>query len=218
MAASTSGTDWFTVSTMPIERPCATRRQAHCRKTSGPAHTVSCGTRPTLRSRSWGSTWTRLDSVIGVSGWCRMELSPSGVSPTKDGPGTRCVRWGNAGVTGTNAAPSQLARASATGPDVPAGVRSKVEQILAEASRALCPQPLRRIQRGPEIAWSTGDVRLERDHDRVDAIDGLVWDADALDDACRGLDQVVGQVGGTCEIVGDAAKNEGSLMVTWTKG
>jgi hypothetical protein len=72
-----------------------------------------------------------LASVIGVSGWSRMPLSESSTSPTKRWP-LKTVRAlsGNAGVAIVKSQPSSSISASSTGPMLPRGVESKVEQTL----------------------------------------------------------------------------------------
>ena len=68
---------------------------------------------------------------MGVSGWSFMPLSDSSRSPTKRWP-LNTVRWlsGKAGVAMVKSQPSASISASVTGPMLPAGVLSKVEQYL----------------------------------------------------------------------------------------
>ena len=68
---------------------------------------------------------------MGVSGWWRMPLSLSNCGPTNRWPWytVRPVS-GKAGQTGDSSAPSVVISASATGPMLPWGVESKVEQTL----------------------------------------------------------------------------------------
>ena len=77
------------------------------------------------------STRAMLASVIGVSGWWRIDDSESRSSPTKRWP-RYMVRpcSGDAGQIRVMVSPSASSRASATGPMLPSSVESKVEQYL----------------------------------------------------------------------------------------
>ena len=68
---------------------------------------------------------------MGVSGWCCMPDSLSSTSPTNKYP-LNTVRplSGKAGVAMVKLVPSAAIRASVTGPMLPSGVLSKVEQYL----------------------------------------------------------------------------------------
>jgi hypothetical protein len=73
-----------------------------------------------------------LASVIGVSGWWRMPLSDSSWSATNRWPRNTVRPFsGKAGQAMAKLRPQRLQpSASATGPMLPAGVESKVEQYL----------------------------------------------------------------------------------------
>jgi hypothetical protein len=119
-------------SAMPKRTPCPCSSAMRSRTAASPRATLRCSIRPTRSRRHCAcSTRTRLASVIGVSGCCRIGLSDSSRSPTNRWP-LNTVRpfSGKAGVTMAKSAASSASSASATGPMLPCGVESKVEQTL----------------------------------------------------------------------------------------
>ena len=114
-------------------RPRRAARRCASRIAAAPAATTPWSISPTLASCICAcSTRTRLASVIGVSGWFRMPLSDSSTSPTKRWP-LKTVRpfSGKAGHGDREVGQSIASiSASVTGPMLPRGVESKVEQYL----------------------------------------------------------------------------------------
>lgn len=63
--------------------PCAASSSIRALTASTPSRTVSSGTSPLLREDCASMSRMRFASVMGVSGWLRMEVSCSSLSPTK---------------------------------------------------------------------------------------------------------------------------------------
>src|SRR3954469_8404296 len=123
---------------------------------------------PTTRAKTWPTServcrrsQRRMSaSVIGVNGWCCIPDSLSRRSPTKRCP-WKTVRpiAGKAGQATTPLTPSASARASATGPMLPSGVESKVEQYLNTTCRHPCAFSQCNASSEAATASSTGTDR-----------------------------------------------------------
>ena len=125
---------------------------------------------PDLARRSAGrSTRTRLASVIGVSGWCRMWVSDSSRSPTNRWP-LKIVRpvSGKAGQAMVKSAAERVQQRVGDGADI-ARVRAVEGRAVLEQ---VLPGPCPAASAAPPATRATasrdrGGARLQRHHDRV---------------------------------------------------
>ena len=122
-------------STTAIDTPWACNSATRAVTAAPPSATVLKSIKPTLRWHCACSTFTKLASRMGVSGWFFIPLSLSNTSPTNKWP-LNTVRWlsGKAGVAMVKGQLSASISASVTGPILPRTSPlyqlSKVEQYL----------------------------------------------------------------------------------------
>ena len=182
---------------------------------AAPRRTTACGTSPTAPRRSGARGRGRGRGRSSASAGGGPSTTPRAAGRRRTGGPGRRVRpfVGYAGQTTARSAPSASRSASATGPMLPSGVESNVEQYLKKNCRA--PSSRSHASAAGDSRDRLRDrrrARLQRDDDRVDVGQLEVRDdAERLDRPHPLADERAAEVGRAGDVVGDRAEERPRL-------